>query len=205
MSPLRTPLDAPDFGARLRAWREGNQFDLDAAACLLGVSGNYLYMIERGVHPPSPALAARFEEVLRGLSVFTAPATLRRVPILSWVQAGRATSYEEMPAGWLDWLDCVCPDPKAFAVRVVGDSMLPEYPPGNLAVCMPSFPPKNNALAVAKIRDDCATFKKVTFRGKQPARFRLIPLNPEFATTVVASADLLWIYPVHSVVNPCRE
>ena len=45
MSPLRTPLDAPDFGARLRAWREGNQFDLDAAACLLGVSGNYLYMI----------------------------------------------------------------------------------------------------------------------------------------------------------------
>ena len=45
MNALRTPLDAPDFGARLRAWREGNEFDLDAAACLLGVSGNYLYMI----------------------------------------------------------------------------------------------------------------------------------------------------------------
>ena len=45
MSALRTPLDTPDFGARLRAWREGNRFDLDAAACLLGVSGNFLYMI----------------------------------------------------------------------------------------------------------------------------------------------------------------
>ena len=205
MNILRTPLEAADFGARLRAWRDGNAFDLDAASRLLGVSDNYLYMIERGVHPPSAALAARFEEVLRGLSIFAAPAVVRRVPILSWVQAGRAEHYEEMPLGWMDWLDCVCPDPKAFAVRVVGDSMLPKYPPGNLAVCMPSFPPKNNALAVAKIRDDCATFKKITFRGRQPARYHLIPLNPAYPSTSVASADLLWIYPVHSVVDPCRE
>ena len=204
MNILRTPLEAADFGARLRAWRDGNAFDLDAASRLLGVSDNYLYMIERGVHPPSAALSARFEEVVRGLSIFTAPETLRRVPILSWVQAGRAANYEEMPTGWLDWLDCVCPDPKAFAVRVVGESMLPQYPPGNLAVCMPSFPPKNNALAVAKFLDERVTFKKITFKGRQPARFRLIPLNPEYATEVAARADLCWIYPVHSVVNPCR-
>jgi SOS-response transcriptional repressor LexA len=205
MNALDTLPVASAFPARLRAWRQSNRFDLDAAAHLLGVSGNFLYTIERGVYPPSGALVERFEQALRGSSIFTEPAVLRRIPILSWVQAGRASSYEEMPSGWMDWLDCVCPDPKAFAVRVVGESMLPQYPPGNLAVCMPSFPPKNNGLAVAKIRDECATFKKIKFKGKQPARFRLIPLNPEYAATSVQRADLLWIYPVHSVLNPCRS
>ena len=192
------------FCQRLRAWRDGNKFDLDAASRLLGVSGNYLYMIERGKHAPSAPLLARFEELVRGLSFFTAPEIMRRVPIISWVQAGQFTRYEEMTQDWVEWTDCLCPDPNAFAVRVVGDSMLPKYPPGNLAICMPSFPPKNNGLAVAKIHDESVTFKTVSFRGEQPARFRFVALNPNYGSMVVKRADVLWIYPVHSVVSPCR-
>ena len=191
------------FGQRLRAWRDGNQFDLDAAARLLGVSGNYLYTIERGVHAPSAPLLSRFEEVVRGLSFFTAPEITRRVPIVSWVQAGRFTSYEELAQDWVEWVDCLCPDPNAFAVRVVGESMLPTYPPGNLAICMPGFPPKNNGLAVVKITDGSVTFKTVSFRGQQPERFRLVPMNPQFDSMVVRREDVVWIYPVHAVVCPC--
>ncbi len=192
------------FGQRLRAWRDGNQFDLDAASRLLGVSGDYLRMIERGVHAPSAPLRARFEELVRGLSFFTAPEVTRRIPIVSWVQAGRFTRYEEMPHSWVEWIDCLCPDPNAFAVRVVGDSMLPKYPPGDLAICMPSYPPKNNGLAVAKIHDESVTFKTVSFQGEQPERFRFVALNPEYGSMIVKREDLIWIYPVHSVVSPCH-
>ena len=192
------------FSQRLRAWRDGNEFDLDEASRLLGVSSNYLYMIERGVHAPSVPLLARFEELVRDLSYFTAPEITRRIPIVSWVQAGRFTQYEEMPLSWAEWTDCLCPDPNAFAVRVVGDSMLPKYLPGDLAICMPSFPPKNNGLAVAKIHDESVTFKTVSFRGEQPARFRFVPLNPSYATMVVRREDVVWIYPVHAVVSPCH-
>ncbi len=195
----------PGFGERLRAWRDGNQFDLDSAARLLGVSANFLYMIERGVHAPTPPLVARFEELVQGLSAFTAPNITRRIPILSWVQAGRGHGYEEMPEGWMDWVDCLCPDPAAFAVRVVGESMLPRYLPGNLVICMPSFPPKNHALAVAKLTDETVTFKKLTFRGKLPTCFHLVPINPNFSSVRVNRDDLLWIYPVHSVVNQGRH
>ena len=192
------------FGQRLRAWRDGNKFDLGAAARLLGVSDNYLYMIERGVHAPSVPLLAKFEELVCGLSFFTAPEITRRIPIVSWVQAGRFTHYEELPLSWEEWIDTLCPDPNAFAVRVVGDSMLPKYPAGNLAICMPSFPPKNNGLAVAKIHDESVTFKTVSFRGKQPDHFRLVALNPKYGSMFVKREDLVWIYPVHAVVSPCH-
>lgn len=204
MAYYLTTKEVHGFGQRLRAWRDGNGFDLDAASRLLGVSGNYLYMIERGVHAPSAPLLARFEELVRGLSFFTAPEITRRVPIISWVQAGRFTRYEEMPLDWVEWIDTLCPDPNAFAVRVVGDSMLPKYPPGDLAICMPSFPPKNNALAVAKIHDESVTFKTVSFRGSPPERFRFVALNPKYGSVVVRREDLTWIYPVHSVVSPCH-
>lgn len=200
---LATTREVHGFGQRLRAWRDGNGFDLEAAARLLGVSGNYLYTIERGVHAPSAPLLERFEELVRGLSFFTAPEITRRVPIISWVQAGRFTCYEEMPPDWVSWIDCLCPDPNAFAVRVVGDSMLPNYPPGNLAICMPGFPPRNNGLAVAKTNEGLVTFKTVTFRGRLPERFRFIPMNPQFDSVVVRREDLAWVYPVHAVVSPC--
>ena len=200
---LANPREVHGFGQRLRAWRDGNEFDLDAAARLLGVSGNYLYTIERGVHAPSAPLLDRFEELVRGLSFFTAPEITRRVPVISWVQAGRFTCYEEMPQDWVSWIDCLCPDPNAFAVRVVGDSMLPNYAPGDLAICMPGFPPKNHALAVAKTNDGMVTFKNVIFRGKLPEHFRFVPLNPEFDSVVMRRVDLAWIYPVCAVVSPC--
>ncbi len=195
------PVEVPGFGARLREWRRASEYDLDSAARLLGVSGNYLYTVERGIHMAAPSLVARFEELLAGISIFTAPEIIRRVPIVSWVQAGRMQNYEEMPEGWMDWVDCLCPDPKAFAVRVVGDSMMPDHPPGGLAVVMPSFPPRNKELAVAKLRDETTTFKQVSFRGSKPASFRLTPLNPEFKPVTVGRDDLFWIYPVHSVVS----
>ena len=192
------------FGQRLRAWREGNEFDLDAAAGMLEVSGNDLSRIERGEHAPSAPLRARFEEVVRGLSFFTAPEITRRVPIISWVQAGRFTQYEEMTYDWVTWMDCLCPDPNAFAVRVVGDSMLPKYSPGDLVICMPSYPPRNNGLVVAKTHDGEVTFKTVSFRGESPARFRFVALNPAYGSMVVKREDVTWIYPVYAVVSSCH-
>ena len=124
--------------------------------------------------------------------------------MVSWVQAGRFTDYEEMSQSWVDWVDCLCPDPNAFAVRVVGDSMMPKYPPGNLAICMPSFPPKNNGLAVAKIHDGSVTFKTVNFRGDVPACFRFVAINPDYGSMVVKREDVTWIYPVYAVVSPCH-
>ena len=190
-----------EFGARLRAWRDGRGLDLDAASRLLGVSANFIYTIERGVHEPSRSLRARFEEAARRNVADPVEETVRRVPVLSWVQAGRATRYEEIPADWMDWAECICPDPQAFALRVIGDSMFPPYHEGDLAICMPSYPPRNNALAVAKVAEDLVTFKKVRFRGAPPTTFRLIALNTRYSPLIVPSRDIVWIYPVHCVIS----
>lgn len=202
---LANPREVHGFGQRLRAWRDGNAFDLDAAARLLGISGDDLGTVERGVHAPPIPLLDRFEELVRGLSFFTAPEITRRVPVLSWAQVGRLARYEETSQDWVSWTDCLCPDPNAFAVRVDGDAMRPNHAPGDLAICMPGFPPKNHGLAVAKTNAGAVTFKNVIFRGERPEHFRFVPLNPAFDSAVVRREDLAWIYPVCAVVSPRRE
>lgn len=83
----------------------------------------------------------------------------RRVPIYSFVQAGHATDYEDLPADGEDTVEYDGDDRNAFALRVAGDSMSPNFPPGTIITVSPSYPPHNGQLVVAKIKEEGVLFK----------------------------------------------
>ncbi len=111
---------------------------------------------------------------------------VRRVPLISQVAAGRLTevcdpyaqgAYEKLVEVHEPVSEC------AFALRVVGDSMTPEFQPGDIIVIDPMISPQPGDYVVAKNHSEEATFKKYRPRGKNDSSidyFELVPLNPDY-------------------------
>ncbi len=119
------------------------------------------------------------------------------VPIINKVSAGYPTDFDDMeyPVGVAD--DYVrCPDlndPNAFAVRVVGDSMEPNFREGDIVVFSPAAAVKNG--------DDCfvrfaspheTTFKRVFF--EQTDMIRLQPRNEKYPPKIVEGKRINGLY-----------
>jgi phage repressor protein C with HTH and peptisase S24 domain len=119
------------------------------------------------------------------------------VPIINRVAAGYPAEFDDLgyPVGYAD--DYIkCPDladPNAFAVRIVGDSMLPDYNEGDIVVFSPSRAVDNG--------DDCfvrfaqpheTTFKRVYFQDD--GTIRLQPRNHQYPPMVVDQQRINGIY-----------
>ena len=79
--------------------------------------------------------------------------------------------------------------PHAFALVIEGDSMTPEFRPGDKVIIDPTVAPRPGEYVVAKRhKDQRATFKKYRLRG-QDSRGRdmieLVPLNLDWPTLVI--------------------
>ncbi|MNF62607.1 putative HTH-type transcriptional regulator [compost metagenome] len=113
----------------------------------------------------------------------------RRVPILSYVQAGQwremceqATAFD----GNVEYVSAgVDIGPCGFGLWVRGDSMTPIFNEGDLVIIDPDEAPRPGDYVVATNGSDEATFKKYRARGEyengQP-RFELVPLNEDHET-----------------------
>lgn len=139
----------------------------------------------------SPRLA---KEVLDASNAYpsdasnTSPALMGviRIPLISYVQAGVWTEVVDNfhPGDAEDWL---MTDLKlsvhAFALEIKGDSMLPEFKPGDRVIIDPDVAPLPGDFVAAKNGEDEATFKKYRPRGSDAqgnAVFELVPLNDDF-------------------------
>ena len=72
-----------------------------------------------------------------------------------------------------------------FALKVMGDSMEPEFREGDVIFVDPDKEPKAGSYVVAKNHEEEATFKKYRSRGKDAEGrevFELVPLNENYAT-----------------------
>lgn len=123
---------------------------------------------------------------------------MRRVRVLSWARAGNLHAYEELPEDWQEVLVTDCPDPRAFALRLEGDSMEPVYRPGDWVIVMPSFKPYSDSLVVAKLRDGDVAFKLLQFRDAEGINLQLRSYNPAYGPRDITEDDLEWCYPVYS-------
>lgn len=111
----------------------------------------------------------------------------RVIPVLSYVQAGLLTELQEisLPDGELEYVQAdddlgEC----AFAMRINGDSMQPEFGEGDLVIIDPDIDPIPGDYVAAKNGSDEATFKKYRPRGFNPdgvEYFELVPLNEDYA------------------------
>lgn len=117
-----------------------------------------------------------------------APATLgsTRIPLISYVQAGVWTEAVDnfSPGDAEDWLMTDLKLSKtAFALEIKGDSMLPEFKPGDRVIIDPEVMPIPGDFVAAKNGKEEATFKKYRPRGSDGngnAVFELVPLNEDF-------------------------
>jgi SOS-response transcriptional repressor LexA len=126
--------------------------------------------------------------VLDKSNVSSAPIGTRQVPLISYVQAGHWTGAVDpfQPNDAHDWLmtDLELSD-GAFALEIKGESMLPEFKPGDRVIIDSQINPQPGDYVVAKNGHEEAMFKKyrprsVNERGEMV--FELVPLNDDYPT-----------------------
>ncbi len=138
------------------------------------------------------------------------PAALpTQVPVINKVQAGYPREFTDLgyPARVADeYVRCgELDDPDAFAARVVGDSMSPDYREGDIVVFSPARQVASGTDCFARLEPDHeTTFKRVYFElaadGQQ--MIRLQPLNSSYAPCIVSRETVAGLYAAVSVTRP---
>jgi SOS-response transcriptional repressor LexA len=110
----------------------------------------------------------------------------RGYPIISYVQAGAWREIvDSFPRGGADEyiLANSSYGPHTFALRIIGNSMEPEFREGDVVVIDPDVRPDPGNFVVARNDEEAATFKKYRPRGiiDGVEVFELVPLNPDYA------------------------
>ena len=111
------------------------------------------------------------------------------IPVISWVQAGAWTGIESVPQGteFDEWLppnkDC---GKNGYGLVVVGNSMLPNFMPGDRIYVNPDYlvcDLKTDDLVIVSCYGETeATFKKLIIEG---ANKYLQPLNPNWPEQII--------------------
>lgn len=140
-------------------------------------------------------------------NVSPAPLGTRRIPLVSYVQAGHMTeAIDSYAVGdaceWL--LTDLDLSGYAFALEIKGDSMLPEFKQGDRVIIDPQVEPNPGDYVVAKNGENEATFKKyrprgINDRGEQV--FELVPLNDDYPSM---RSDLSHIHIIGTMVEHRR-
>jgi SOS-response transcriptional repressor LexA len=142
-----------------------------------------------------------------GASVPLVAALPREVPLINRVAAGYPTEFTDLgyPARVADEY-VRCPDLEdadAFAARVVGDSMTPDYREGDIVVFSPAREIKSGMDCFVRLeRGDETTFKRVYFEeGEAGEMIRLQPLNSAYRARVVERVGVAGLYAAVSVTR----
>lgn len=163
------------------------------------------------------ALAARLggeESVEPGTRPSPAVVPLpREIPLINSVAAGYPLQFTDLgyPARVADEYIRApdLADADAFAARVVGDSMLPEYAEGDIVIFSPATPVRSGMDCFARLEPDHdTTFKRVYFEAAPAAGgvecIRLQPLNSVYPPRVVPREDVAGLYAAISVMRTIR-
>jgi transcriptional regulator with XRE-family HTH domain len=159
--------------------------------------------VEAGKPAKRPSAVLRAAAGIERLSVLPS-----QVPVINKVAAGYPTEFTDLgyPARIADEYVSVpgVTDPDAFAARVCGESMLPDYREGDLVVFSPLADTTPGSDCFVRLeRDDETTFKRVFFEtGEGGAELiRLQPLNAKFAAKVVDREAVAGMYKAVFVVR----
>ena len=158
----------------LKAWRELANLTIEQLAERVDTSTASISRIETGSQQPRPALLRRFCSFFSQpeaafysgeVNVIPVPMGSRRIPVLDYVQAGNwrgmTPNFEEENSIWTDHEY----SPRTFALRIIGDSMLPRFHEGDVVIIDPDVQPRPNEFVIAKNGADEATFKQYKERG----------------------------------------
>jgi SOS-response transcriptional repressor LexA len=159
----------------VRKWVEGESIpsmnNARMLASVVGRSVEYLLSGRGGKYPT---------QSVEG-NVLTGPDMRGRVPLISWTQAGDFASLVDNyhPGDGEEWVKTTVPVKKhTFALRVVGDSMEPEFPEGTVIVVEPDMQADPGDFVVVRANGglEC-TFKQLMKDGND---WYLKPINDRY-------------------------
>lgn len=128
---------------------------------------------------------------------FDVPTMTRRIPIISWAQAGADGFFEDSyPVGcgfgYITWFDDL-KDENAYALIIAGESMSPKYEPGDIIILSPNAGTITGDYAVVRLRDGQVMAKKIKNKN---SHFVLSSLNPEFEDIVCQKEEIKFIHKI---------
>ncbi|MDG4948400.1 helix-turn-helix domain-containing protein [Actinobacillus equuli subsp. haemolyticus] len=187
------------LGDRIRSRRKELKLtQKDLATALKGVSHVAVSQWESNTTKPnaenildlSTVLQCDISWLLRGSgesNVMPASIGVTKVPLISYVQAGAWTGIDDFRETCGDYeyiLTDLDVSGDAFALKIKGDSMEPEFIAGDIVIIDPKVEPHAGEFVAAINGDYEATFKKyrpledLDEYGRQ--HFELVPLNPDW-------------------------
>lgn len=132
----------------------------------------------------------------------------REVPLINSVAAGQPCEFTDLgyPARVADDYVRVpdLADPDAFAARVIGDSMFPDYREGDIVVFSPARAVQSGSDCFARFETDHATtFKRVFFESDDQGQelIRLQPLNSAYPPRIVPRDRVAGLYRAVTVMR----
>jgi SOS-response transcriptional repressor LexA len=181
-----------DIGVQIKQRRTRLGWTVQKLATLAEIDNGFLSKIETGkafgswetYQKIAGALGISVDRLLPNRSnVEDAAIGFRKIPVLDYVQAGKWANVE--PGGDDEMRETILTDlehpPSAFALRIRGDSMEPEFKAGDVVVIVPTIQPRPGDFVVATDETGEAVFKQYRSAGineKGMSVFELHPLNP---------------------------
>ncbi len=130
----------------------------------------------------------------------------RRVPVVSWAKAGLGGNFRNLAFQIDEWIDTDCRDTDAYALIIEGDSMLPEFKPGDRVVFMPNVEPRNGDIVVAMVSRTEDVFLKLFHRvGEKGEIVRLTSFNPAYPPLEYHVNEFEFIHPMYSMIRMRRS
>ncbi len=134
---------------------------------------------ELGVTPDWIVSGARGTREEKALYQVRGKVDLKQVPVISWVAAGSwCDSPDPFEPGDADeWVPCPFEFGEgSFCLRVIGDSMWPDYREGELILVDPTVRAEHNDDVIARTPDSKYAFKRLQIT---PEGNYLLALNPD--------------------------
>lgn len=169
--------------ASVGQWFNGPTKELDGtnltlAAEFLGVNHKWL----AGERAPMVASENSFSNVSYNND------EIMKIPVLDYVQAGlfNTVGYDGInPIGETYTTYRSSKEKSVFSLTVQGESMLPDFRPGDSLIIDSALAPQAGSFVIAQNGDYEATFKKYRVTGYDEFGreiFELVPLNPDYPT-----------------------
>jgi len=197
-----------DIAIKIQEIRENLGLSQSEFANKLGVTPAHINRIEKNNGLPSFYLIKRIADIfnvdrkelekilenelnLRRRKEKENKVKMRLVPVLNSISAGKLLDWGDQgyPPGWADeWIeiDSGVTDPNAFALRVDGDSMEPEFHKGEYVVVAPNVQWENGDYVVVANSHDGKALKKIKINRDH---IILISLNPKYEPIVLGKDD----------------
>lgn len=126
---------------------------------------------------------------------------VKYVPLLSMAQCGTMGAYDDSAYAHDGFIAFNSDDPKAFALKLAGESMTPVFSPGDVAIINPSKSPKNGGVVIAKLNEDNGSDVMLKLFQASGTSVTLSSYNPAFPPMSFPRNAFAWIYPVKSVTK----